>query len=370
MKKSIFFLLRFSFFFLLVGCAEFDQPSIENYGMVGVMGFDISEDEKLKITVALPQAEKNTEKISQIITVDVDSPHRSIMEASTESEKLLSTAQLRVILFSEEFAREVGVWEVLDNLYRDPRVGTNSFIAIVKGSVEEMVKKEYPDKPDINRYLNQLLQPRTITAFSPFTTIHHFIRHVTSQVSDAICPYLENVDGAIKLTKVAIFEGSKMVSTIEREDAKIVESIKRNRKTADISYTLPGDDGEEEETIVLNFIRSKRNIKTNGDPNNPEVFIYFYITGSVVDYTGNKNISKQEERDEIEKKLSKEIEDSLLRSLYHFQELGVDPMGIGDYFRLKVQTKDWTKEYWTDILKRTTFTVHVEPRITSTGTLR
>ncbi|MBU9720926.1 MULTISPECIES: Ger(x)C family spore germination protein [Bacillaceae] len=358
---------------LLTGCInDFEQPTIENYGMVGVMGFDMGEEEgHMKVTLTLPQPEKDAETKVQKFTVEVESPHRAIMEGSTKSEKLLSTAQLRVILFSEEFAREVGVWEVLENLYRDPRVGTNSYLAVVGGgTVEDLLNSDYHDKPDINRYLNQLLKPSTITAFSPFTTIHHFIRHVTSQVSDSLAPYIEKSGDSIKLTKVALFKEDKFISTIEREEAKIVESIKRNRKTSDISYNLPND-GEnegEDSVIVLNFIRSSRNIKTNGDPNNPEIYIYLYITGAVVDYTGKSDLSVHGQRGEVEEKLSNAIEESLLGSLNKFQELRIDPIAIGDNFRKKDRS-NWSKEYWNDIFQRANITVHVEPRITSTGTI-
>ncbi|MBU9712597.1 Ger(x)C family spore germination protein [Evansella tamaricis] len=363
---SLLFLLSVS------GCnvQDFEQPSIENYGMVGVMGFDVAEDGYMNVTVTLPQPEMDAETKVQKYTTTVKSPHRAIMEASTKSEKLLSTAQLRVILFSEEFAKEVGVWEVLENLYRDPRVGTNSFIAVVKGSTEELLSGEYKDKPNINRYLNQLLKPTTITAFSPFTTIHHFIRHVTSQVSDALAPYIEKTGDSIQITKVALFKGSKMVSTIEREEAKIIESIKRNRKTSDISYEIQ-EDGRgsgEEAVLVLNFIRSKRDVKTNGDPVNPEIHVYLYIAGSVVDYTGDYNLDVEGERHILEDKLSKEIEAKLSDSIQQFQELGIDPLALGDYFRMK-DRGEWSKEYWNDIFSRAEITVHVEPRITSTGTI-
>lgn len=367
MKKRLLFILILLTYFTSGCITDFEQPTIENYGMVGIMGFDIGEEGKMKITVTLPQPEIDAETIVQKFTVDAETPHRALMEASTKSEKQLSTAQLRVILFSEEFAREVGVWEVLENMYRDPRVGTNSYVAVVKGKAEDLLKGEFLDKPDINRYLNKLLTPTTITAFSPFTTNHHFIRHVTSQVSDPMAPYLEKVEDSVQLTKVALFKGDKMISTIEREEAKMIESIKRNRKTSDIAYQIPGDgNGEGGSNIILNFIRSKRDIQTNGDPDQPKIHFYLYISGAIVNYTGNYNLSIQEEVEELEDKLSEQIEQSILTTVHHFQELGIDPIAAGDFFRAKYKG-EWSKKEWNDIFRRAEITVHVEPRIMSTG---
>ncbi|WP_332631544.1 hypothetical protein [Halalkalibacter flavus] len=80
-----------------------------------------------------------------------------MMDVSTLTEKTLTSAQLRVVLFSEEFARKRGVMKELENLYRDPQVGSNVFVAVVKGTVEDILTATYKDKPEINNYINELL---------------------------------------------------------------------------------------------------------------------------------------------------------------------------------------------------------------------
>ncbi|MDG5785925.1 Ger(x)C family spore germination protein [Evansella sp. AB-P1] len=366
--KLVIFIMCIS---LLTACnIQYEQPTIENYGMVGVMGIDVSDKGKMEITLTLPQPEKDAETKTQVYTTKVNSPHEALMEGSTISEKILSTAQLRVILFSEEFAREKGVWETLENLYRDPRVGTNTYVAVVKGSMKEFLTKDYTDKPDINRYLNKLLEPTTITAFSPFTSIHQFIRQSTNRVSDPMVPYLENVSNeSMKISMVALFKGEKMVGTMERDEAKIVEALRKNQKIADISYVIDENNNEERTKVIINFVRSRRKIKSNGDPNNPEIFLHVYLSGAVIDYTGELNLEIQEERQKLEEKLAEQIEGRIVSAINTFQELEIDPIGIGHYFRMKDRSK-WDKNHWNDVFSRATVTTHVESRIITTGTLR
>ncbi|MEB1810177.1 MAG: Ger(x)C family spore germination protein, partial [Bacillaceae bacterium] len=116
---------------LLFGCDDpnVQKPVIEDLGMIGVMGFDYVDDERMKVNISLPQPQHDAEEQVQSFSTVVRMPHQSVMDISTLTEKVLSPLQLRVLLFSEEYATKVGIWKVLENLYRDPQVGTNIFIA-------------------------------------------------------------------------------------------------------------------------------------------------------------------------------------------------------------------------------------------------
>ncbi|MFC0559726.1 Ger(x)C family spore germination protein [Halalkalibacter alkalisediminis] len=357
---------------ILIGCADpnLERPVIEDLGMVGVMGFDYVDEESVKVSVTVPQPAQDAQEQVQRFTTVVDSPHQAIMDISTLTEKTLTPAQLRVLLFSEEYARKVGLWSVLQNLYRDPQVGSNIFIAVVKGTVEEVLTGTYKDKPEINIYLTELLTPRTMTAFSPFTNLHSFINRKTDEVSDPSTPYLEKMDeDSIKLTKVALFKEDKMVNSIEPEEAKLIEAMKGKKKLPDMTIKVPSADGKEEELLIMKFVNTNVNVTANGDLNNPEIFIHLYVRGSIIDYNGTRYLASQDNRTIVEEHASKYFEGKVISAIRHFQDIGVDPVGIGDYFRLK-NARGWSKEKWIETFKRAEITTHVETRIVSTGTIR
>lgn len=356
---------------LLVACDDpnLEEPAIEDLGMVGVMGFDYEDEENVRVTVTLPQPRHDAEEQEQIYSTVVKLPHQAIMDVSTLTEKVLTTTQLRVVLFSEEFARRVGVRKLIENLYRDPHVGTNVYIAVVKGSVEEMLNGEYNDKPEINNYLNELLTPRIMTAFNPFTTIHDFIFRNTDNVSDPSVPYLEIIGGdSVKITHVALFRGDKMVDKIDPEEAKLIGAMKKRKKLPDFAIMIPGEE-QEEEMLILKFVETRYDVKANGDLNNPEIYVHLYIRGSIVDYDGFRDLSDVDTRQNIEDKISEQLEHKLIMVIERLQELQVDPFGLGESFRIK-EPYNWSKERWNESFSRAEITTHIEVRIISTGTIK
>jgi spore germination protein len=340
--------------------------------MIGIMGFDYVDSENVKVSVTLPQPSLEAEEPVQKFSTVAKMPHQAIMDVSTLTEKTLTPAQLRVLLFSEEYARKEGLRNIIENLYRDPHVGTNIFIAVVKGTVEDILKGEYEDKLEINHYLIELLTPRTITAFSPFTTIHDFIYRNTDEVSDPSAPYIERVEAdSLKITKVALFKNDKMVDTLDPEEAKLIEAMKKHKKLPDFAITFPVSEGarQNEEMLILKFVNTRYHLKVNGDLKKPKLFIYLYVRGSVVDYDGKKDLANQEERIEIEKKLEKQLENKVIMVVRELQNLGIDPVGFGESFRIR-NANDWSKEKWMAAFKQADITTHVETRIISTGTIR
>jgi spore germination protein len=160
----------------------------------------------------------------------------------------------RVVLVSEEFARKVGIRRIIMQLYRDPAVSDTVFVAIVKGSTEELITGDYPDKPGITTFLNDLPHPRTTTAFSPFTKIHDFIFHMTEEVSDPVVPYLEKKEGYVEISKVALFKEDKMIGEMTPEEAKIVQGLDRRKRLPDFLLEInKGKDTEEKASIILSF---------------------------------------------------------------------------------------------------------------------
>lgn len=362
--------------FLLLICTsacgdpQIDEPVIEDTGMVGVMGFDYVDGKKTRVSVTLPQPHQTAEENVQMYSTDVRLPHQAILDVSLLTEKTLTTSQLRVVLFSEEFARKQGLWNILENLYRDPNVGTNVFVAVVKGSVEEALKTPFKDKPEINTYLNELLTPRSITSFSPFTTIRTFIYRNTDNVSDPTTPYIEIVNNnSLKISKVALFKGDKMVDTIDREEGKLVEALKKRRKLADITLEIPSEEHQESDMVILKFVGTRFNRKVGGNIETPELFIHLYVRGSIVDYDGIKDLEILENRENIEEEIARKLEERLTNMIAHFKKIGVDPIGFGESFRIRYP-QNWSKEKWLEMFERTNVTNQVEVRIVSTGTIR
>jgi spore germination protein len=370
------------FVMILSSCAtQFEIPSLEDLGMVGVMAFDYVDEKKMKITVSVPQPSEDATEKTQFYSTEVAMVHQAIVALSAQSERTLSTAQLRVILFGEELARKEGVKDIIKHLYRDPAVGDNVFIAITKGSAEELMKAKYPDKPQINQFLNDLLHPRESTAFNPFTTVHDFIYDLTNEVSDPLAPYLEQKEKTVEISKIALFNHEKMVGTISPEEAKIVQGLQNVVQIP--SFLSIIHQAEEEKNkekrnkeenkptrILIDFVKTKFKVTSNGDLNEPELDIKIYLRGSIVEYTGDKtNFENSETLNSIQTVVEKELEKNLEKLLKKFKDLSIDPIALSESLRRKYRG-EWSKEKGLRALKKAKVNYHTELEIISTGTIR
>ncbi|AST92476.1 MULTISPECIES: Ger(x)C family spore germination protein [Sutcliffiella] len=358
-------LIAFLLLPIVVSCQNpnVEYPVIEDLGMVGIMGFDYVDERQVKVTMTLsPTREEEKEKVQQG-TSTVEVPHQAVLEMSTISEKILSLAQLRVLLFSEEYAAKVGIWETIEHLYRDPNVGANVFVAVISGSAEEALSLPYEDKPEINVYLNELLTPRIAVAFNPFTTIHDFIYRLTDNISDPTTPYLEVInENSLKITRVALFKGDKFISTISPEEAKLVEALKKRRNIPDMSISL------NEGVTTLRFVKTRILIETNGDLQNLTISTNLFVNGSVIDYEGHKKLDTLQNQVELEQKVSEQLNEQLRKVIKHFQELEIDPIGLGEKVKVR-NSSNWTKENWNKVLKDAEIKTNVKVTIVSPGTI-
>ncbi|WP_025026914.1 Ger(x)C family spore germination protein [Caldalkalibacillus mannanilyticus] len=370
-RKTAGFLVLLLF---LSGCAIIDteRPSLEDYGFVEVMGFDLADEDQIRITYTLPQPNPKAESHTQIFSMNAKLAHEGIMKFSAQSEKLMTTSQLRVILFSEELARKRGVKEIIFTLYRDAQIGPNIRIAVVKGNeVEKILRKKFKDKPDVSSYIPELLKPREGIAFNPFTSVHDFVYRLTDNVSDPSVPYIEERGDSIEITKVALFKEAMMVSTVVPEEAKILEALKKKKKLPDMEIEVNEAIGGKKETkiAILKFVESKFNVDVNQDSEKLNLHVSLYVRGVVVDYNGEANLGLEEGRKQLEKEIEEAVDKKLIQLLHEFQEKEIDPIGLGRHARAKSKG-EWTKEMWINKFKKAEVSSHVKATIISTGTLK
>jgi spore germination protein len=367
MKKYITFLVLT---ILLTGCADKElKVPLEDIGMVSTLSFDYIDEEMMKLTVAIPQFSPEAKENTQIFSVTTDMISKGIVEIEMESDKKIVLNQLRVVLFNEEFAKHGRMRKMIQHLYRDSSVGNKVLIAVVKENGEELLKDDYPDKPNINLYINDLLMPSINTAFNPNTNIHDFIYTQTSTVHDSIVPIVDKRDGIIKIEEVAVFKGRKMLESIPHNEALIIQALQGRKNLAPLALEL--EDGDREDKLVMDLINNKVNMKSNKSLETPKLSITLKMEGTLVDYVGHRageleSLDKITELEEdIDKHTSKQVEEFLDK----LKELEVDPIGLAEEFRKHYHGK-WDKEKTNDIISKLQVDVKVETSIISTGNLK
>lgn len=355
---------------ILAGCGAVDNPhpSLEEYGFVVVMGYDYLADGKMKVTIALPRSSQQEEQQPQIFTALLTRPEEFLLVMSPKSEKTIAPNQLRVLLFSEAFAREMGLNTPLRWLYQASRVGDNVQLGIVKGSVEELMTAVYKNKEPLDTYLNDFLRPRRETAFQDSPVIHDFIRDTTSGVKDPTLPLLEKKPGYVEMTKAAVVRDGKLVGYFSRREGTVLQALTNRKGLAPLLLSVKDKKTGKQERVLLHFIDSKVQRRNVGSGQSPHFLIQLTMRINLLQYTGAKNLERIEELVALQEELNKAVEQLALDALQKCQQMGVDPTGMSDLIRAKYKGK-WDKQAVREAWKKATFQIHVDVRLNGIGTV-
>ncbi len=371
MKRASWFIVTVILLLSLCGCGgELERPALEDMAMIGVMGFDYVDREKINVTVSVPVPSKNKES-TQVYSTIASMTSEAMLNLATKAERTMSLSQLRVILFSEEYARKVGIGKVILDLYRNPIVGENVYIAVVQGKAKDVIKGTYNHRPEINTYLNNLLRPRVETAFSSFATIHDFVFMMTSNTMDPNLPYLIHVNGEIQIFKAALFRVDRMIGMYSQREGKLVQGFLGRERLPRMSFEFQHEKKGKKQTekVVFDFVRAKTKVRSKGSLKKPVIDIDLRVRGMLVGYSGNKDLEKRSQYrtlvQELETRIKKESMDMLVR----FQKQGVDPAQLEESIRQKYDGK-WTRETGLALYKKAKFNVKVHVDIVGFGTLK
>ncbi|MFC6040941.1 Ger(x)C family spore germination protein [Paenisporosarcina macmurdoensis] len=363
------FLVVLSSILLLSGCAQqINQQSLEKLGLISVIAFDYVDDETMKMTVIMPQPAMEAEKHTQVFTVETDMLHKGLAEITTKAEKTVTLSQLRVVLFSEEFARKGKMKKLIELIYQDPDVRSNTYVGIVRDSAEKILTSEYPDKPNTSVYINNTFQPKPHTFYSPFTTIHDFVFDETNPLLDSIAPYVELKDELISVEGIAAFKDGGLTYVFTLQQGLYVQMLRGQNKLSILSLNF-GNDSSKKEKVVLEFIESKSKITSNHDLESPKLTITLKFEGTLSEYEGEKKLEEKQELAKLEKQISDQIEDDAMKMLQKSQELSIDPIGLFESFRMRYKG-DWPSDLTEELLAKAEFKIEAETKILGVGSLK
>jgi spore germination protein len=347
---------------LLVGCNEqrIQQPSLENLGMISVMAFDYVDEETIKMTVIMPQPALESKEHTQVFSIESDMLQKGIAEITTDADKTVTLTQLRVVLFSEELARKGKVRKIIEHLYEDPDVRSNTYVGIGKDSAEAFLTSEYPDKQGTSVYINNIFQPKPYTFFNPFTTIHDFVNDDTNPLKDAIAPYIVLEKGLITIEGVAAFKEENMTQAFTQQQGRNIQLMRGKNKLSILPLSL------DKEKAVLEFLESSAKIKSNLDIESPKITITLKLEGLLTEYEGEKNLADPKDLQKIEKEISKSMKEEITNMIQECQRLSIDPVGFFEPFRMRYKG-EWPSDLTKELLEKAEFEIKVETTILGAG---
>ncbi|KEF37765.1 germination protein, Ger(X)C family [Schinkia azotoformans MEV2011] len=358
---------KFILFVVLLGCSfapQIAQPKqiIDDIFLVMAVGYDYVAENRFTGTAVAPfyKPDKTIENLAFSNTSSLIYQNRDKLES--ESSKPLINGKLQIALFNRELAEKTGIFRYIDNLQRDPNVGARIQLAVFDGSTEKTLHSLKTDEP-IGTYLSNLVDENTEFSNLPLTNLHTFEFAYYSKGIDPILPLLEEKKNRVKIKGVALFKKEKMVDFVPQQEFFYLRSMYENFKKGVFFIKL--DNGER--AFLTNIASSRKFVvKHNNGGFSPNVTINIKVKGIIREYSGpyipNDLIN------DIERQIEKDIKKKNKKMLTTFQELGIDPIGIGHHVRH--QTRNYKGENWEDIYPNVDVKVKATVSILERGVIK
>ncbi|MGA5690026.1 Ger(x)C family spore germination protein [Cytobacillus pseudoceanisediminis] len=351
MKKLILFFLVF----LLSGCVEkeiIDDINIE----VGV-GYDLADEakDKYKGTVLFQEFQPDKSVINRTFSGSGKLRQDLLLEVTKQSSEPVVTGGLKVAVFGHEISRK-GIYDLIDSFQRDASIGARVFVATSEGSAEDLMKGEYGTRGN-STYIYNLIQHNIEHRDIPKTNLHILANDFYQNGKDPSLPRLKKIgEDKVEISGISLFNEDKEVDILPVKDMFFFKLLVDKYSEGNFDVEL-----KKGNIAAVKSIRSKHKIKMTDN----HASITINIEGIIREYTGDELAS--EVVGAVQKNLEKEIEKECLRLLKQFQELGIDPIGLGQMKKSNHRNFDYKK--WEDDYKTLGFNVKCNVKIEETGVI-
>lgn len=346
---------------LQTGC--WDQKIYERIGFILQMGLELSKDDKLVYTVAVPIIGPDVKGKVEVLSTSKSLLREAREELRRVSGKAVEGGKTQHVYFSEQLARE-GIGQFLEIFIRHTENPLLANVIVIDGSPKEMMElsAKFENKARPAFYVNDLLVNARQNSYIPETRIYDFSVMEFSGTIDPITPVLRYSNKEIEIAGTALFKGDKLVGQIDTASTGMLMALMGgNRRIQYMYHEMSGEKDKaklkEGAAIVIKGIKRKLQINTDGEV--PEIDIKLDFQASLEEYSGAHNMNDTEAKRKLEEEVASLMKKDCIRVLQYLQEVGSDPLGIGELIRARYNSY-WKSIEWKDVYKEITFNVDVK----------
>ncbi|WP_169083762.1 Ger(x)C family spore germination protein [Paenibacillus sp. PL91] len=352
MRLKPFAVLALVSFVILTGCG--DQRILEKQGFVQSTSYDLlpdkeeQSDKNLLITIDIPKADPEGKMLRETLSTTAHTIKEAKINFAGQTELSIASGQLRNTLFGLKLAK-AGIWEHIDNLNRDPAIAQTVKVVVVNGRAHNLLIKNYPQHPRTGQYIDRMLDKEAEDMNIPTVTIYDFTRDYFDDGIDPVAPIIKEGVKNISFDGIALFDEDRYVAKVVPEKSLIFSMLSKNFKSGEISMNL-GKFANKKERLLFDSIISKRKIHVKHSKEKTfKIRINLDINGSIQEYSGILQISKDKDRKEIERLMAVYIVHEAETVIKLTQKYNVDSFGIGKYVRNSLSYEEWKSLNWQEV---------------------
>jgi len=396
----------------LTGC--YDKREVDELGYCIAIGFDKGKTNFLKLTfqIAKPQAGGgesgggDQEEPFSTVTIETPTLYSGLNMVNTFTSKQLNMSHTKVVVFSEELAKE-GIESYAKAMLRGREFRPNMYMVIAKGSAEGYLRNIKPDLVlNPAKYYELVYQSYSYTGFIPNSQFHEFTKYCEClhkspvailggvgkyDSSDGFSSDKSTFKGkerdtpfsgdffAGDVTKtssmksenmgLAVFDGAKMVGQLDGDDVKYY--LLTTGDYGHSYWTIP-DMREKDKFVLLDIIKSREpGIKVDVKSGKPKIQLKINIEANILSVQSAVNYEESTVTKEFETYVEQYIKKGMLMYLEDItKEYKSDISGFGAYAQIRFATfKEWEEYNWKGKFHDSEYDVKVNFKIRRPGLL-
>ncbi|WP_159081734.1 Ger(x)C family spore germination protein [Paenibacillus sp. CAA11] len=324
---------------------------------------------------------------------------KTIQEANNytnlENARRLYVSHNNALVIGGEAARQ-GISPIVDVYFRNTEQRETVLLFVTEGTAEEMLRMLIPPEKLPGASLAEIIRKENETAsIYPSINMLEFGQRLNSDAKGAAIPVisiagddstegresLESLDvnkstsppAKIKLTKLAIFQGDRIVDLLDPAESRGITWLIGKTKESVISIPFP-DAEESEADSQLSSVRIRSTsirIKPIKRDDHYVMQVKAKVNGVLLGTDVTEDLSKPRVIKQLQTQLEKRIAQEMETGMTAIRRLRVDVAGFADKVHRKYP-RDWRKikERWAEELAQIELDIHVDATIKRPGILQ
>lgn len=279
-------------------------------------------------------------------------------------------SHLRVIVISEQYAKNRGLNEVLDFFYRNSEIRLTSYVHIARGKASTYMTT----KPLIENTLGQQLLTIQEVAYkysgkTANVTLLDLGFQMKDQVDDAMIPYLyrrKRITSTTPVAGAALLKNGKMIGKLSSKDMESVLMLRDEYIHGVFEIPCPGNPKQKE---TVQIISTSTQLSPEINDKSLTVKASVTLEGTITELKCSK-ITTSEEEIQFINEVKAFIEQELMKSYKLLQKKKIDLLDLGNnIYRRHPALWNSVKKDWPGIFASSKLVIQSDVRIINTGTI-
>ncbi|ANX12404.1 spore gernimation protein [Fictibacillus arsenicus] len=336
---------------VLSGCSPIAEENlIEEIAPVTFWSIQKGEGENFRMSTLVPPLVKEKKRL---LTVQVDLLKEGMQGFNLKYYRELKVGQLRMLLISEEIAKE-GISPLIDTILTDPDISKRLYLAIVRGDFDEYINSQLEVQEDLDYYLYRMFKHYDNQGKLTVVNLHQFMKTLHSPAHSPVVPVFEASDENFQYQGTGIFKNDKLIETTNNIEEQIYQLIDNDHflkyfPIRDLSF-------------VLGHV--KANVQLYMDKTYSELKLNVQLNGRLDEIARAHKLLTRDELSRFESEIELYLEKQTTKFLKKLQENKVDPLQLRKYtlrpFSKPLNGKEWSNR-WERMEVKVDYDLKIQP---------